>query len=259
MFSPSLARPLGYLLSIGFLVGAARAAAGPAVEPRRDVLAPDDGWAPLQPRPCRWGPLAGRMRPPRRTVTVTNRNELIAALAWPDATPKLIYVSGTIDVNVDDTLKPLACKDYQRPDPATGETYSLLRLPRDVRPGGPAGQGQEGSLRRPGKCARGLGRGTGGARAHPRPARTPLFTAWAPTRRWSVPGSTSPAPESGQPADERDHSQPQFRDTADCFPEWSPTDGPLGNWNSAYDTISIRNATHVWIDHNRFADLRDTR
>ncbi len=47
-----------------------------------------------------------------------------------------------------------------------------------------------------------------------------------------------------------------FLDTADCFPEWSPTDGPLGNWNSAYDSISIRNATHVWIDHNRFADQR---
>ena len=47
-----------------------------------------------------------------------------------------------------------------------------------------------------------------------------------------------------------------FLDTADCFPEWSPDDGPVGNWNSAYDSISIRNATHVWIDHNRFADLR---
>ncbi len=50
-----------------------------------------------------------------------------------------------------------------------------------------------------------------------------------------------------------------FLDTADCFPEWSPNDGPAGNWNSAYDSISIRNATHVWIDHNRFADLRTAR
>src|SRR5262249_52487836 len=44
--------------------------------------------------------------------------------------------------------------------------------------------------------------------------------------------------------------------TADCFPEWDPNDGPTGNWNSAYDAISIRRATHVWIDHNRFADVR---
>jgi pectate lyase len=47
-----------------------------------------------------------------------------------------------------------------------------------------------------------------------------------------------------------------FVDTADCFPEWSPSDGATGNWNSAYDSISIRHATHVWIDHNRFADQR---
>ncbi len=47
-----------------------------------------------------------------------------------------------------------------------------------------------------------------------------------------------------------------FQDTVDCFPEWSPTDGVTGNWNAAYDSISIAHATHVWIDHNRFADLR---
>jgi pectate lyase len=29
-----------------------------------------------------------------------------------------------------------------------------------------------------------------------------------------------------------------------------------GNWNAQYDSISVSNATHVWIDHNRFADLR---
>jgi pectate lyase len=47
-----------------------------------------------------------------------------------------------------------------------------------------------------------------------------------------------------------------FEDAADCFPEWSPDDGPSGNWNSRYDAISVRNATHVWIDHDRFADVR---
>jgi pectate lyase len=47
-----------------------------------------------------------------------------------------------------------------------------------------------------------------------------------------------------------------FQDSADCFPEWSPTDGITGNWNSQYDSISVIHATHVWIDHNRFADER---
>ena len=48
-----------------------------------------------------------------------------------------------------------------------------------------------------------------------------------------------------------------FRDTYDCFPQWDPTDGSLGNWNSQYDSISLRDCDHVWIDHNTFED-RDT-
>jgi pectate lyase len=45
-----------------------------------------------------------------------------------------------------------------------------------------------------------------------------------------------------------------FEDTYDCFPEWSPTDGELGAWNALYDAISLRNADHVWVDHNTFRD-----
>jgi hypothetical protein len=43
-------------------------------------------------------------------------------------------------------------------------------------------------------------------------------------------------------------------DTFDYFPQWDPTDGEFGNWNSEYDAISIKNATNVWIDHNTFTD-----
>jgi len=45
-----------------------------------------------------------------------------------------------------------------------------------------------------------------------------------------------------------------FEDTYDCFPAWDPTDGELGAWNALYDSISLRNTDHVWIDHNTFAD-----
>ncbi len=48
-----------------------------------------------------------------------------------------------------------------------------------------------------------------------------------------------------------------FEDTYDCFPEWSPTDGAQGAWNALYNSISLRNSDHVWIDHNTFVD-RDT-
>jgi len=40
----------------------------------------------------------------------------------------------------------------------------------------------------------------------------------------------------------------------DVTPVWDPTDGALGNWNSAFDAISIAGADHVWIDHNTVTD-----
>ena len=99
MFSPCLARILAYALSIGFLLGAARAAT-PLSEPGREVLPANDGWASVPTAALPQGTTGGSAAAPSRTHTVTNRKELLAALAWPDATPKLIYVKGTIDMNV---------------------------------------------------------------------------------------------------------------------------------------------------------------
>ncbi|MEU1043506.1 pectate lyase [Streptomyces sp. NPDC005907] len=40
----------------------------------------------------------------------------------------------------------------------------------------------------------------------------------------------------------------------DCFPQWDPTDGDTGNWNSEYDSAVVYGSTHVWLDHNTFTD-----
>jgi len=45
-----------------------------------------------------------------------------------------------------------------------------------------------------------------------------------------------------------------FEDAFDFFPQWDPTDSTTGRWNSNYDLISVLYATHVWIDHNEFSD-----
>ena len=45
-----------------------------------------------------------------------------------------------------------------------------------------------------------------------------------------------------------------FRNPCDVGPVWDPNDGPKGSWNSQFDSIVVSASTHVWIDHNSFAD-----
>lgn len=45
-----------------------------------------------------------------------------------------------------------------------------------------------------------------------------------------------------------------FESPLDCFPQWDPTDGSTGNWNSEYDSAVVYGSTHVWLDHNTFTD-----
>ncbi len=46
----------------------------------------------------------------------------------------------------------------------------------------------------------------------------------------------------------------RFSDAYDFFPAWDPNDNGHGEWNSEYDTVSLREATHVWVDHCDFDD-----
>ena len=49
-----------------------------------------------------------------------------------------------------------------------------------------------------------------------------------------------------------------FESPYDYFPLWDPKDGKEGNWNSEYDSISIKGGTHIWIDHCHFQDGPET-
>lgn len=47
-----------------------------------------------------------------------------------------------------------------------------------------------------------------------------------------------------------------FSDAYDFFPAWDPKDNGHGEWNSEYDTLSLRTAERVWVDHCHFDDGR---
>ncbi|HVF18064.1 MAG TPA: hypothetical protein VNA21_14185 [Steroidobacteraceae bacterium] len=224
--------------------------AATALDLGRQVLDPNNGWAASGT-----GVTGGSTAAPEQVYTVTNRAELIAALnngvpsstspSTPSNEPKIIYVQGTIDANVDDNNQPLACVDYYR----NGYTLESFLATYDpavwgrVAPTGPlelarvaSQQAQQARVRiRVGSNTTIVGLGKGAA----------VEGAWLDIR------GTANVPNSRTNIIVRNLT---FRDTYDCFPQWSPTDGTLGSWNAQYDAISLRDSNNVWIDHNTFED-----
>ena len=259
MFSPWLARILGYLLSIGFLLGSAEGATPPsAAQPDagRQVLPANDGWAAVPTASLPQGTTGGSAATTARTHTVSSRKELLAALAYPDATPKLIYVKGSIDFNVDDNNSPITCLNYYQPDPATGEMYSLHAFLTMYDPAGPLGKDKAEPWGGQEEARRASAAAQAGRIVVRVPPNTTIYGAGNDATLIGASLDIAGAPNAGPTAMNVIVRNLNFLDTQDCFPEWSPGDGPTGNWNAAYDSISVRHATHVWIDHNRFADSR---
>ena len=215
----------------------------------REVLAMNDGWASLST-----GTTGGSAATPDQVYVVQNRQELIAALnngvypppsSTPSNVPKIIYVDRTIDANVDDDDLPLACEDYYR----NGYTLEAFLATYDpavwgrVNPTGPledarvaSRNAQQDRVRiRVGSNTTIVGLGK----------KARIRGAWLDIRGSAgVPGSRTNIIIRNI----------TFQDTTDCFPQWSPTDGALGSWNALYDSISLRDSDHVWIDHNVFED-----
>jgi len=216
----------------------------------RETLAPNDGWAAFST-----GTTGGASAADNQVYTVHNRRELIAALnngvypppsSNPSNIPKIIYVDGVIDANVDDNNQPLICSAYNR-NGYTLEAYLAAYDPavwgRTMVPSGPlenarvaSQQAQQARVRiRVGSNTTIVGVGKNSV----------IRGAWLDIRGTAnVVGSRTNIIVRNL----------TFLDTYDCFPQWDPTDGSLGNWNSAYDSISLRDSDHVWIDHSTFAD-----
>lgn len=217
----------------------------------REVLGPTDGWAASGD-----GTTGGALATSENVYIVRNRRELVAALydgnypppsvSNPSNTPKIIYVDGTIDANVDDDNQPLSCEDYYR-DGYTLEAFLATYDPAvwgRVAPSGPL------------EAARLASRNAQQARVRIRPGSNTTIVGLG--RHARIRGAWLDIRGSSGVAGSRTNiiiRNISFEDTYDCFPQWSPTDGALGSWNALYDSISLRDADHVWIDHNNFQDV----
>lgn len=214
----------------------------------REVLAPNDGWASSGA-----GTTGGSAAVPEQVYFVRTRAELIAALnngvpsptspSNPSSAPKIIYVDGTIDFNVDDDNEPLDCVDYYR----NGYTLEGFLATYDpavwgrVPPSGPM------------EAARIASQAAQQARVRIRVGSNTTIVGLGKKSRlrgvWlDIRGSAS------NNVTNVIIRNLTFQDTYDCFPAWAPTDGALGSWNALYDSISLRDTNHVWIDHNTFED-----
>lgn len=219
----------------------------------RETLAPNDGWASLGT-----GTTGGAAATPEHVYTVHNRKELIAALndgvypppsSTPSNTPKIIYVVGTIDANVDDNNQSLTCPDYYR------NGYTLEAFLAAYDPNGPWGRkNPSGTL----ETARLASRAAQEARVRIRVGSNTTIVGVG--KHATIRGAWFDLRGTANVVGSRTNiiiRNLTFQDTYDCFPQWSPTDGALGSWNALYDSISLRDTDHVWIDHNTFED-RDT-
>jgi pectate lyase len=198
----------------------------------REILPANDGWAAFGA-----GTTGGAAATADRVFIVTNRAQLIVSLAGTAA--KIIFVSGTIHLNVDDSGQALTCDDY-----AANTGYTLDAYLQAYDPA------------------------TWGRRVPSGPLETARNAAHLKQQNRIRVNLTSNTTLIGLGPDARivgAHVRVNniqnviirnitFEDAFDCFPQWDPTDGALGNWNSSYDNISLTGATNVWINHNAFND-----
>ncbi|MEH0545590.1 polysaccharide lyase family 1 protein [Streptomyces sp. B21-105] len=201
------------------------------------TLAAKDGWASSGA-----GTTGGSKADAAHTFTVSTRAQLVKALgSASDTTPRIIKIKGTIDANTDDSGKKLTCASY-----ASGTGYSLSAY---LKAYDPSSYGRSKLPSGTQEKAR--------AAAQTKQAKNIVFKVPANTSLVGVPGTA--AGISGgmlqiQNVDNVIVRNLNFSATEDCFPQWDPTDGSTGNWNSNYDSVTLRGATHVWADHNTFTD-----
>lgn len=199
----------------------------------RAVLPPGDGWAASD-----GSTTGGSQATPDHVYTVTNRAELIAAFEDAGDAPKIVRIAGTIHGNSDAEGTPIGCEDY-RTDGYTLDKYLAAYDPTTWGKALPSGPLED-------------------ARAASAALQKAAVEVQVPSNTTLV-GVGEDATVIGASLQVNNVSNVivrniTFEDTYDCFPQWDPTDGETGAWNSEYDNLVVTGSSHVWVDHNTFSD-----
>lgn len=206
------------------LVRAAMPPTVPRADRAREVLGPGDGWAAAE-----GGTRGGADAALEDVTEVRDRAGLVAALA-PHARPRVVKVHGRVDLASDAAGRTLGFDDFRDPD------FDLEAYARAFDPAGPLEQARQRSARR--------------QAAH--------VVLRVPSRTTIVGVGSDAAIVGGmlllENVDNVILRNLRFADAYDHFPAWDPKDGDTGEWNAEYDNVSLRGATHVWVDHCTFDD-----
>lgn len=207
----------------------------------KQILQVNDGWGSFTT-----GTTGGSKADSSHIFTVSNRSELIQALGGnnstndANSTPKIIYIKGTIDMNVDENNNPVGMEYYKDPDydfEKYLEAYHPDTWGRTSVPSGPLEEARKNSEKNE--------------------ANNIQIKIGSNTTIVGLPGTNAKILGGNLMVQNVDNAiirNIEFENTFDYFTQWDPTDGSTGNWNSAFDTLTIKNATHIWIGHNTFSD-----
>ncbi|MGW6390427.1 pectate lyase family protein [Streptomyces sp. NPDC055103] len=200
----------------------------PGADPARATLPAGDGWASEGA-----GTTGGSAADASRVTTVTTWEEFRAALEAPGTEPRIVKVVGTLNATAD------GCAAFEAPG------YDFARYLADYDP---AVWGYENEVSGPQEELRAASATAQGKAIKVRvPANTTIVGVG---RHAGITGGSLQV----QGVDNVIIRNLALESPLDCFPQWDPTDGATGAWNSEYDSLVVYGSTHVWIDHNTFTD-----
>lgn len=198
----------------------------------RATLAANDGWASAE-----GGTQGGAAALPQHVYTVRTRQELAQALK-PGEFARIVRIAARIDLSTDANGKPLGFDDYRDPE-FDAALYAKTYDPAVWGSQPPSGAQEE-------------------ARKRSAQKQSDTTVLRVPSRTTIIGVSHDAALANGslflEKVDNVIIRNLRFFDAYDYFPAWDPKDNGHGEWNSEYDNITLRGATHVWVDHCSFDD-----